>query len=113
MRSLVIRRNEFINSLTNMFQFTNAVISIYPEVPSLDKQRGYFHGAGKGSIFIEDNLFKTFDAPLLYAKSVSGLTFRNNRVERNSEYPPFHWNKEQILLERCVDAEVEKAKEVK
>lgn len=112
-RSLVIRRNEFINSLTNMFQFTNAVISIYPEVPSLDKQRGYFHGAGKGSILIEDNLFKTFDAPLLYAKSVRGLTFRNNRVERNSEYAPFHWNKEQILLERCVDADVEKAKEVK
>ena len=29
----------FINALTNMFQFTNAVISIYPEIPNLKDQQ--------------------------------------------------------------------------
>lgn len=41
-RDVVIRKNRFINSLTNMFQFTNAVISIYPEIPDLDHQVAYF-----------------------------------------------------------------------
>lgn len=109
--SLVIRHNKFINSLTNMFQFTNAVISIYPEVPKLDKQQGYFHGGKEGSILIEDNFFETFDNPLLYAKSVKGLTFRNNHVKRNHDYPAFHWNKKQILLEHCVDCDISEARE--
>ena len=32
-----IRNNKFINALTNQFQFTNAVISIYPEIPDLKR----------------------------------------------------------------------------
>ncbi len=110
-RSLVIRRNQFINSLTNMFQFTNAVISIYPEIPQLDKQQGYFHGGKEGAILIEDNLFETFDHPLIYAKSVDGLTVRNNRVKRNKDYAPFHWNKKQILLEHCRRTQIEESRE--
>ncbi|KAA2284222.1 alpha-1,3-galactosidase B, partial [Acinetobacter sp. AB118710] len=38
-----IRNNTFINALTNMFQFTNAIISIYPEIPDLKNQQKYFH----------------------------------------------------------------------
>lgn len=100
-RDLVIRRNTFINALTNMFQFTNAVISIYPEIPDLESQNGYFHGGKSDAIVIEKNHFITFDKPLLYAKSVDGLIFRNNRVTTNEDYPAFHWNQEEILLEKC------------
>lgn len=100
-RDLVIRRNTFINALTNMFQFTNAVISIYPEIPDLESQKGYFHGGKSDAIVIEKNHFITFDKPLLYAKSVDGLIFRNNRVTTNEDYPAFHWNQEEILLEKC------------
>ena len=32
-RDVLIRKNKFVNALTNLFQFTNAVISIYPEIP--------------------------------------------------------------------------------
>lgn len=106
-RDLVIRRNTFINALTNMFQFTNAVISIYPEIPQLDKQRGFFHGGHKGSIIIEKNTFNTFDAPLLYAKSVKGLVFRKNKVHKNTDYRPFHWNTQPVLLEHCSETEIE------
>ncbi|MDO4930490.1 MAG: alpha-1,3-galactosidase B [Bacteroidales bacterium] len=105
-RDLVIRRNKFVNALTNMFQFTNAVISIYPEIPDLSGQKTYFHGGTAGAIVIEDNEFDTFDAPLLYAKSVDGLVFRNNKVKKNDEYAPFHWNRQPVMLEHCTNTEI-------
>ena len=98
-RDVTIRQNRFLDALTNMFQFTNAIISIYPEIPDLEHQQQYFHGGKPGAITIEDNTFETFDNPVLYAKSVDGLTFRNNRIIRNTDYPTFHWNKEKFLLE--------------
>lgn len=101
-RDIVIRKNKFINSLTNMFQFTNAVISIYPEIPNLKDQKKYFHSG----IVIEDNVFETFDIPLLYAKSVDGIVFRRNKIIRNSSYPAFHWNKAPLLFERVVNADI-------
>ncbi len=100
-RDLVIRKNKFINALTNMFQFTNAIISIYPEIPKLPLQKQFFHGGKPGSILIEKNVFDTFDAPLLYAKSVNGLIFQDNKVKRNNDYKPFHWNQKPVLLEHC------------
>lgn len=109
-RDLVIRRNTFINALTNMFQFTNAVISIYPEIPQLEQQQAAFHGGNARSIVIENNSFDTFDAPLLYAKSVKGLVFRKNYLRKNKDYKPFHWNQKPILLEHCTDTLIEEPK---
>ena len=103
-RDLAIRKNKFVNALTNLFQFTNAVISIYPEIPALQQQKAYFHGGRANAIVIEDNEFETFDAPLLYAKSVDGLLFINNKVKKNNDYRPFHWNTQPVLLERCKNA---------
>ena len=93
--NVVIRKNRFVNALTNMFQFTNAVISIYPVIPELNRQRQYFHSG----IVIENNRFDTFDRPLLYAKSVDGLTFRNNVVKQNTDYPAFHKNNRRFWLQ--------------
>ena len=106
-RDLTIRKNTFINALTNMFQFTNAVISIYPEIPNLEEQTKYFHGGKHDAIVIEKNHFITFDKPLLYAKSVDGLIFRKNKVTRNNDYKAFHWNQEEILLEKCDKSKIE------
>ena len=105
-RNVLIRKNRFVNALTNMFQFTNAVISIYPEIPDLKGQQQYFHGGEKAGIVIEDNEFETFDAPILYAKSVDGLVFRNNRIKQNADYKPFHWNRDRFLLERVNRAKI-------
>lgn len=105
-RDVTIRRNRFINALTNMFQFTNAIISIYPEIPNLKDQQKYFHGGKDGGIVIEDNEFDTFDAPILYAKSVDGLIFRNNVIKTNTEFKPFHWNKNRFLLERVTNVKI-------
>ena len=99
-KNVVIRNNRFINALTSLFQFTNAIISIYPEIPNLQGQKGYFHGGTNGKIIIENNIFETFDSPILYAKSVNGLIFRKNKILKNTQYKPYHWNTKTIFLER-------------
>lgn len=99
---VTIRNNKFINSLTNMFQFTNAIISIYPEIPNLKDQKNYFHS----DITIENNEFVTFDRPIVYAKSVDGLIFRNNVIRQNNDYPAFHWNNHRFFFQRVVNAEI-------
>ena len=106
-RDIVIKGNYFKNALTNMFQFTNAVISIYPEIPDLANQKDYFHGGKSNSIVIKKNTFDTFDTPLLYAKSVDGIIFKENTVIKNTDYKPLHWNKEPVLFERVTRSKVE------
>ncbi|HWW38030.1 alpha-1,3-galactosidase-related protein [Pedobacter sp.] len=99
---LTIRNNRFVNALTSMYQFTNAVISIYPEIPDLKSQKQYFHSG----IRIEHNKFEMFDQPILYARSVNGLTFKNNEIRKNKQYPAFHRNKKPILLDKVDNAVV-------
>ena len=95
-REVIIRNNKFINALTANYQFTNAIISIYPEIPNLKEQEKFFHSG----ITIENNQFETFDKPILYARSASGLIFKNNKITYNSEFEPFHWNKHLFLFEK-------------
>lgn len=106
-RQVIIRKNRFVNALTSMFQFTNAVISIYPEIPDLKNQQKYFHGGKEGGILIEENEFDTFDSPILYAKSVDGLVFRKNIMKTNTEYKPFHPNKNRFWLERVTNVMIQ------
>ncbi len=106
-RDVLIRRNRFVNSLTCMFQFTNAVISIYPEIPNLNAQKEYFHGGKKNAIRIVNNEFETFDHPLLYAKSIDGLLWKGNTIRHNEDYAPFHWNNSSVLLERATNVKID------
>ncbi len=101
-RDVTIRHNRFVNSLTNMFQFTEAVISIYPEIHNLAAQQKYFHSG----IVIEDNEFVTFDAPLLFAKSVDGLRFSGNKIVFNHDYPAFHSNTFNFRLLRTRNVDI-------
>ncbi len=101
-RDITIRNNTFINSLTSMYQFTSAIISIYPEIPDLKGQKKYFHSGIK----IESNKFDTFDQPILYAKSVNGLIFKNNVITTNTAYPAYHRNKKRIAFERVIGVEL-------
>lgn len=105
-RNVIIRKNRFVNALTNLFQFTNAVISIYPEIPNLKDQQKYFHGGKDGGIVIEDNVFETFDAPILYAKSVDGLVYRRNVIKVNNDYKAFHPNQRRFWLERVTNVSI-------
>ena len=106
-RDVLIRNNRFVNALTSMFQFTNGVISIYPEIPNLEAQTKYFHGGEGKGVVIEDNVFETFDAPIVYAKSIDGLAFRNNKVVQNNDFKPFHWNRHRFLLDKVTNVTIE------
>lgn len=112
-RNVVIKNNLFINSLTSLFQFTNAIISIYPEIPNLKDQEKYFHGGAKDAIIIEDNTFITFDEPIVYAKSVDGLVIKNNTIVKNEDFKPFHWNNELFKFERVVNHQITNNKIIK
>ncbi|GAB3026180.1 alpha-1,3-galactosidase [Niabella terrae] len=101
--SVMIRNNRFVNALTNMFQFTNAIISIAPVIPDLKNQHKYFHSG----ITITSNSFETFDRPLVYAKSVQGLEITHNKITTTRDYPAFHWNKHPFLFERVTNYKVE------
>lgn len=94
---VVIRKNTFINNLTSRYQFTNAVISIYPEVKQLDRQKDYYHR----NVLIEDNVFKTFDVPLLFAISTDNLKFINNRIIYNNDYKS--WGQKPFQFRRCAN----------
>ncbi|SZD71873.1 Alpha-1,3-galactosidase B precursor [Candidatus Ornithobacterium hominis] len=103
-REVVIRNNQFINALTSNYQFTNAIISIYPEIPNLEGQEKFFHSG----IVIENNTFETFDQPILYAKSTDGIVFRNNVITHSDEFEPFHWNKHRFFFEKVKNVLIEK-----
>ena len=102
-RDVTITRNRFVNALTSMYQFTEAVISVYPEIPDLAGQRQWFHSG----IVIEKNTFCTFPVPLLYAKSVDGIIFRDNETVLNDDFEPYHKNTERILLMRATGVRAE------
>lgn len=94
---VVIRKNIFRNNLTSRYQFTEAILSFYPEVPDLKGQTGFYHR----NVRIEDNTFETFRVPLLYAISTDGILFRGNTVKYNQDYKP--WDKPPFTLRHCAN----------
>lgn len=96
-KDVLIRNNTFRYPCNSaMYQFCEAVISIYPEVPKPDAKYPFHR-----NIRIENNKFELFDYPILYALSVDGLSFSNNILTRSTEYKPYHRRKEGITLEYC------------
>lgn len=97
---VIIRNNTFKNNLTSRFQFTEAIISIFPEIPDLKGQKEFYHR----NVRIENNRFDTFDVPLLFAISTEKLSFTGNSVTYNNDYPA--WNKPPFILRRCADVTI-------
>ncbi len=101
---VLIAENTFVNALTSPFQFTEAVISICPEIPEIKEDSPYLHR----NIKIKNNIFAAFDKPLVFAKSVDGLVIKDNTFVKTDTYAPYHWHKEWLTLRHCenVDADV-------
>ena len=85
-----------------MYQFCEGIISICPEIPQLDPVHPFHR-----NIRIENNEFHPFDYPVLYAKSVDGLTFSNNRIIRSHDFAPFHSRHANLTLEACHNVRIE------
>ncbi len=101
-RDVLIRDNVFDNCLTNLYQFCDGVISVYPEIPAFEKAPEPFHH----NIRIENNTFLTFDFPVLYACSVDGLKFSGNKIVRTDFAKPFHNRKFTLNFAFCRNVEV-------
>jgi hypothetical protein len=99
---LTIRGNEFrapCNS--SYYQFCEAVIAIFPEIPEPDPLLPYHK-----NITIEHNSFYPSDYPVLFALSVDGLKFSNNTIKRSYLYTPWHHNKNTFTLDACKNVEI-------
>jgi hypothetical protein len=99
---VVIRNNKFNDPcMTSMYQFCEGIISIYPEIPAPDLKKPFHR-----NIRIEGNEFNPFDFPVLYAKSVDGLTFTDNKLIRSTRYQPFHERKSTFTFEDCLNVKI-------
>lgn len=103
---LIIRNNVFDACLTNKYQFTHAQISIDPVIPKTTLGGDCYHK----DIFIENNTFKVFDAPILFARSVNGLHFKNNTIEQIDTFEPWHYNPHMFKIEACKKIEIKNTK---
>lgn len=99
---VTIRNNEFRTPCNSSFyQFCNAIISIYPEIPEPDSLHP-FHK----NIRIENNSFAPSDYPILYALSVDGLSFNNNTITRSYDYKPWHFQRANFLIDACKNVKI-------
>ncbi|MFO7617221.1 MAG: right-handed parallel beta-helix repeat-containing protein [Bacteroidales bacterium] len=103
-KDILIRNNHFTDlCLTSMYQFCEAVISIYPVIPQVDPTVPAFHR----NIRIEENRFDLYDYPVLFARSVDGLTFTGNTLNRSNRFEPWHPRKVSVTLEACKNVLIE------
>ena len=97
-KDVTIRNNVFADPcLTSLYQFSEAIISVYPEIPDPEASEHKFHR----NIRILDNEFHLYDYPVLYAKSVDGLEFKGNQLKRSFRFTPFHPRKFGFTLQSC------------
>lgn len=111
-RYVTIRNNVFDNCLTSgcisgsRWEWGEGIITITPSHrPQNDKTEPYHQ-----NIRIENNIFKTFDVPLIHARSVKGLFFRNNEIIKTYAFEPYLWQKSSFLLDGCRDVVIKKNK---
>jgi hypothetical protein len=98
-RNVIIRNNVFDNCLSmgdgNMGGWGSGVISIAPYVkPSREDEASYHK-----NIFIENNTFKLYSAPIVTAVRAEGVYFKNNKIEIPDDYKPSPWQKEEFSFD--------------
>ncbi|MDO8952876.1 MAG: right-handed parallel beta-helix repeat-containing protein [Draconibacterium sp.] len=87
---VLIKNNVFTELCnTSSYQFCEGIISVYPEIPVLNEKTPQFHK----NIRIENNQFHPFDFPVLFARSVDGISFSNNTITRSTRFEPYHHRK--------------------
>ena len=102
---LVIRNNVFEDCFSSGFagNWGHAVITIHPSFqPKSDADEAYHR-----NIRIENNLFQSFDYPILFARSVRNLQFIGNTLSRTTTFPPFAQNRTTFVLDGCREVRIE------
>ena len=101
-KNITIKNNEFRYPCNSSpYQFCEAIISIYPEIPNANPSNPYHK-----NINIINNSFNPSDYPIVYAKSVNGLRFKENIITRSYEFEPWHPKKYNFILDACKNVEI-------
>lgn len=99
-RDVTIRNNEFVDCAYQGGP-GNAIIAIHPSNKIADvKKPVHFN------IRIENNIFKTFDYPVLYAKSTQELIFNNNTIVRTHDLSPQSKSKRMFYFNGCSNVRI-------
>ena len=96
-RDVLIQGNTFRHGLTGLYQFTDALIAICPEVRAPGAQKQRYHS----NVRIIGNHFITHRVPLLSAISAEQISFTGNKVEYHDIYPAQHGGKPYLLKQSC------------
>lgn len=96
-KDVLIKKNIFRHGLTGLYQFTDAIIAICPEVRQPEKQQQCYHS----NVRIVKNKFITHKVPLLSAISAEKVLFSENKIERHDIYPVINEGKPCILKTNC------------
>ncbi|MDD5597637.1 MAG: hypothetical protein PHV82_06815 [Victivallaceae bacterium] len=95
-KNVHISSNLFLNC-NYVAAWGKAIIDIDPEIKDPEKLPECYHR----NILIENNIFQTFDTNIIYARSVDGLIFRNNKIDKTDTYPRYHKERYTIKAEGC------------
>lgn len=80
----------------------NAIIALNPSNSVVNPNQSVHR-----NIRIINNTFKTFDYPVLYAKSTQGILFQGNRIERTFTTDKLRGNKNVFYFNGCKDVVIE------
>ena len=94
-RDVTIRRNRFENC--NFGVWGNACIQVGSGIAKECRATSRYNRG----IVIEDNLFRGFDPRLLNLYCVDGLIFRNNKIEKTTDYPVQHADAKAFIIADC------------
>lgn len=96
---VLVEGNVFRDNLTSRYQYTEGVISIFPEVRRLSEQKRAYHR----NIVVRRNRFETFDVPLLYAQSAEGVHFDDNEIVYDLKSKYRGWGRKPFRLDHVKD----------
>ena len=99
-KDVLIKNNTFIDCAYQGGP-GNAIIALNPSNTLIDSNKPVHR-----NIRIIDNLFKTFDYPVLYAKSTQGILFQGNKIERTYTMDRLSGNENSFYFNGCKDVEL-------
>ncbi len=105
-QDVLIKDNVFRHGLTGLYQFTDALIAICPEVRKPAEQKQSYHR----NVRIIGNQFITHRVPLLSAISADNVTFTGNKIQYRDIYPAQSEGQPYLLKEACGTMKLQKTK---
>lgn len=99
-KDVLIKNNTFIDCAYQGGP-GNAIIALNPSNTLIDSNKPVHR-----NIRIIDNLFKTFDYPVLYVKSTQGILFQGNKIERTYTTDRLSGNENSFYFNGCKDVEL-------